>query len=451
MRIRKDARPHESRRGRKLGAGVALTVLGFAGFVTLAVYALASGRSNSVAPDRGAARAISAEPVAAPESGMECLPVQAAQSLPAGRHMEDISGGDIPAVRCIADPYPEFSGVAGDSADGRVVFGDGSRKSLLIYRLTDGSGSPQETQPLQRIMGPQTNVGFISSVAIDPATGDYFAVNNDTEDRIAVFSRSADGNALPLRVLYTPHQAYGLSLDAQHRELATTVQQLNAVLIYRLQAKGLEAPLRVIQGPATHLADPHGVFVDSQHNEIVVANIGNYRPGGGFGAPYAKHFGPLLPSQGKFLAPSLTFFARDAKGNEAPLRTLQGPDTRLNWPMAITEDVEHGELAVANNGDNSILIFGRTEKGDAKPVRIIRGPHTGLDLPLGVYIDTRHDELWVSNFGNHSATVYPRQAEGDVAPLRIIRNAPLGTPTAGLGNPMAIAFNPGQQEILVAN
>ncbi len=451
VKIRKVNGRRGMAQGLKLGVAVAAIVATVAGLAMLGVRGLAFRRGGGAASGGVAARDVLPEVNTAIDAGMECGSVLAAEDSSSVLDPAGGPRGDIAAVRRIADPYPEFSGVAGDVADGRLVFGDGNHRSLMIYNRTGGSQSPETTQPRQRIMGDRTNLGFISSVAIDQKTGDYYAIDNDTEDRIAVFAPSADGNALPLRVLYTPHQAYGLSLDPQHQELAVTVEQLNAVLIYRLNAKGLEAPLRVIHGPSTGMADPHGVFIDPEHNEIVVASIGNFRPGGGFGTPYLKHFGPLLKSKGRFLPPSLTFYSTQKAGDQSPLRTIQGPDTGLNWPMAITEDVKDGEIAVANNGDNSILIFNRTESGDAKPIRVIRGPRTGLDLPLGVYIDTRHNELWVANFGNHSATVYPWNAKGDVAPKRIVRNAPAGTPTAGLGNPMAVAYNPAEQEILVAN
>jgi len=50
----------------------------------------------------------------------------------------------------------------------------------------------------------------------------------------------------------------------------------------------------------------------------------------------------------------------------APLRRIQGPKTGLNWPMAISVDADHDEIAVANSGDSSIRIFSRKKAQKAR-------------------------------------------------------------------------------------
>jgi DNA-binding beta-propeller fold protein YncE len=114
-------------------------------------------------------------------------------------------------------------------------------------------------------------------------------------------------------------------------------------------------------------------------------------------------------------------------------------------------DAEHGELFVANDSDDSILVFRETDQGDVAPARVIKGPKTGLKNPTGLFVDTKNNELFVSNMGNHSATVYPRIANGDVAPLRTIRSAPLGKQAQIMGNPGAVAYDSKREEILVPN
>jgi DNA-binding beta-propeller fold protein YncE len=119
--------------------------------------------------------------------------------------------------------------------------------------------------------------------------------------------------------------------------------------------------------------------------------------------------------------------------------------------MGVDVDAIHGEIAVANNGDNSVLIFGRTADGNVAPVRVIRGARTGIVSPMGVAIDPKNNELWVANYGDHTALVFAREAAGDVAPKRIIRNAPAGTPTGGFGNPYAVAYDSKRDQLLVPN
>src|SRR5260370_616100 len=132
-----------------------------------------------------------------------------------------------------------------------------------------------------------------------------------------------------------------------------------------------------------------------------------------------------------------------------PTRKIQGPATKLDWPMGVVVDSVHNEIAVANNGDNSILIFRRTSTGDVAPVRAIRGAHTGINRPMGLAIDTKNDEIWVANFGDHTALAFGRGDEGDRRPKRVIRSAPAGTPSAGFGNPMAGAYDSQPEEVLV--
>ena len=108
-------------------------------------------------------------------------------------------------------------------------------------------------------------------------------------------------------------------------------------------------------------------------------------------------------------------------------------------------------IAVANNGDNSILIYRRNATGDVAPVRAIRGARTGINRPMGLAIDTKNDEIWVANFGDHTALAFSRGDDGDRPPKRIIRSAPAGTPSAGFGNPMAVAYDSKREEILVPN
>ncbi len=158
-----------------------------------------------------------------------------------------------------------------------------------------------------------------------------------------------------------------------------------------------------------------------------------------------------MSAGGHFLPPSLTVFQDSVKADTKPLRTIQGAHTQLNWPMGIDVDNEHEEIAVANNGDNSVLIFRRSAQGDAVPVRVIRGTRTGIVSPMGVAIDAKNDEIWVANYGDHTAAVFSRTAAGNATPKRIVRNAPAGTPTSGFGNPYAVAYDSKRDQLLVPN
>jgi 6-phosphogluconolactonase (cycloisomerase 2 family) len=114
-------------------------------------------------------------------------------------------------------------------------------------------------------------------------------------------------------------------------------------------------------------------------------------------------------------------------------------------------DPESGDLYVANDIGNSILVFRGTDQGDVAPRRVIKGNATSLNSPTGVFVDGKNKELWVANMGNSSATVYPLGANGNVTPLRTIRSAPLGKVSLKFGKTQALVYDSKRQQILVPN
>jgi DNA-binding beta-propeller fold protein YncE len=360
---------------------------------------------------------------------------------------------DIPPVRMIADPYPAFNGIAVDAAHGLVAMSDPNRKSLLVYDRLRGASKGEASLPIRQILGPDTFLGMIAGILLDPQHQESYTANNDIEDTVVVMPYSASGNAKPARVFSVPHQAWGLALSDTADQIAVTVEVQNTVVFYRRQVKGVEAPVRILRGEATGLADPHGIYWDESHNEIGVANHGNFRgvvknTGGGCSPSFVVED---EAEAGESRPPSIRIFAASAKGDTQPLRVIQGSKTGLDWPMGVAYDPQNETIVVANNGDSSILIFGRNTNGDVAPLRVIRGERTGIGHPMGVAVDPQKGEIWVSNWSDHSALAFDSAARGNVAPKRIIRSAPAGTPTPGFGNPMALAYDSKRDELLVPN
>ena len=370
------------------------------------------------------------------------------------------TSADLPPVRMVVDPYPSFNGVVVDPASDLVMMSDTNRKSLLLYpRLAGSPTSTEPATPVQQIMGPQTGVGFVAGVAMDPGHRELFTVNNDVEDRMVVFDYDARGNVKPKRLLYVPHQSWGIAFNRKRDEIALSVQTPNMFVVFKRDAQKFDAPIRSVRGPLTEMADPHGIYFDETHNEVFVANHGNFRPGELITSYTAydaresrqERTGNAFSetARGRFVPSSLTVYDGDAKGDVAPLRTISGPLSQIDWPMGVAVDEASNEIFVANNGDSSILVFARTASGNVQPKRVIRGPATGIKGPMGVAI--AKDEIWVANFGTHTALVFPRLAAGNVAPRRILRNAPAGKETSGFGNPYAVAYDTKRKEILVPN
>src|SRR5262249_14725778 len=164
----------------------------------------------------------------------------------------NVEGGDLPPVRMVVDPYPSFNGVAVDTTNDLVMMSDTNRKSLLVYdRTAGGATSKDAAAPKQTIMGPDTGVGFVAGVAMDPVHRELFTVNNDVEDRLVAFDYDARGNVKPKRLLYVPHQSWGIALAPKRGVFALSVQTPNMFVVFRRDAKKFDAPIRSLRRPKT--------------------------------------------------------------------------------------------------------------------------------------------------------------------------------------------------------
>ena len=114
-------------------------------------------------------------------------------------------------------------------------------------------------------------------------------------------------------------------------------------------------------------------------------------------------------------------------------------------------DPATGDLYVANDMGQSLIVFHGSDQGDVAPSRVVKGAKTGLSYPTGVFVDAKNKEVWASNLGSSSATVYPLMANGDVAPLRVIRSAPANKKSLNFGRTAAVAYDSKREQILVPN
>ena len=358
-----------------------------------------------------------------------------------------------PPLRFIQDPYPNFSGVSVDPVHNEVVFNDENRFRILVYdRLANTSDPTAVTDPKRVIGGLNTMTQYNSGIYIDPEDRHIYVVNNDTTHETTVYGPEKSGDVAPNRTIAgTPYGSFGIAVDEAKDELFFTIQHSGAIMTFPKTATD-EPARRMILGKRTRLADPHGIAFDPTDQVLYVANWGASR-GGSIDPtdPPTMYNQNAEPGAGRFVPPSITVYPADGQGDVAPLRVIQGPTTQLNWPTGISFDAERQELYVANAVGDTVSVFAASADGDVAPIRVLTGPRTQLKNPAGVFVDTANDEVWVANFGGHSATVYRRGADGDTAPLRIIRSAPADVGTPFISNPYSIAYNPGREEIIVAN
>ena len=141
-------------------------------------------------------------------------------------------------------------------------------------------------------------------------------------------------------------------------------------------------------------------------------------------------------------ANTVTVYSSDARGDAAPLRTIAGARTGLNRPTGLALD-GRGDVYVVNRSANAITVYTPTANGNAAPIRTIEGSKTDLNEPTSIAVDAEA-RVYVTNLGDRSVTLFARGASGDAAPVRIIR----GTRTR-LTAAFAIAVDPARDVYVV--
>ena len=409
------------------------------------VLALCVSSSSALQP----ARLVSIEQL--PQDGETCLPEEtiAAPDLFAAFKAHTVYAAQNPdralevsreALRTIQDTDSIYTAVAVDTRSNEVFLQDNNKWAIRVFdRLENTPPNARLSEPKRVISGPKTQLQFNSAVYIDPNNGDVYSVENDTGDSIVVFNHDANGDVEPVRELHVAHRGFAVAVDEEKQEILLSVNNPPQVAVYRKTASGEEKPVRVLRGERTRLADAHGIAIDPKSKLLFVNNWGSFTTEG-------------MTSGGRSDAASITIYAMDAQGDTAPLRTIQGSKTQLEWPGTMAFDPDTGDLYVANDNGQSLLVFrGRTDNGDVAPERIITGNKTGLSYPVGLTIDTKNKELWAVNLGNSSVTVYPLDANGNAAPLRKIRSAPSNKVSLRFGKTSTVAFDTKRDQILVPN
>jgi len=350
------------------------------------------------------------------------------------------AGARIP-IRAIRDTAPTYSAIAYDANSDEVILQDNNLWSYRVFDRLDNTLGPNETTTPKRIVqGDKTALQFNNGLYVDPKNGDIFSVESDTGDKMVRFPREANGNVSPKSILHTPHRVYNIAADEVKQEFFVTVEFPPEVVVYSKESAAEDQPLRRIAGDNTGLDAPHGIAVDEKNRLLFVNTWGH-------------HSNFRIAGTGKYLPPAIQVYSLDASGDAKPLRAISGDKTLLNWPAAMKFNPDNGDLYVANDIGQNILVFANasTAQGDAAPVRVIKGPQTRLRNPTGLALDRKHQELWVSNLGNASATAYPLMANGDVAPLRLIRSAEESKRSLNFGRTAAVTYDAIRQEILVPN
>ena len=336
-------------------------------------------------------------------------------------------------------------------------------------------------------------------------------------------ARSSDGGSKtvdlskrqPVRKIHDAFSAYSaVAVDPINNEVVLADENLFNILVYdRLtntppQAR-MSEPKRMIGGVKARMEFQCGLYIDPKNGDIyVVSNDdvdtltvfsrtakGNvpadryiHTPRGTFGiAVDEMHQELMLTIQHDS---AVVTFDKMAKGDDSPIRMLQGDRTLLADPHGMALDTTHDLIFVTNHGSvhslksvtaqeseaaggtarrgkgkknwpvgenfaipgsgrnlpPSITVYSRTAAGDTAPLRVIRGPKTRLNWPTGLTYDPRTDELFVANDMGDEILVFSGAANGDVAPTRVIKG-----PQSRIKNPTGVFVDVKNGELWVSN
>lgn len=296
-------------------------------------------------------------------------------------------------------------------------------------------GANGNAAPSRVLSGAGTGMQWPFAMAYEPKE-DVVYVGDFYGQAIRVFPVGANGNSVPRRVLDSAWvgQARGVAVDTLHGELV--VNGGCFLCSWPLTASGnATGPTRRLNwggNSPTQLNSPTAVVVNPEHDEIYTAD-----------SDFSSSATPYL---GKVFA-----FARTASGNDTPLRTIQGPTTRIGQsaPSIAFDPATQLLFVLTNTADvpnninhGRILVFPATANGNVAPLRAIEGAATGLETVIGMYyygisFDAANQRLLVSINSNNTPAAnkvlaFAAGDSGNVAPLFTLGGASTGMNSIGM-------------------
>jgi len=222
--------------------------------------------------------------------------------------------------------------------------------AVVVY----GREQKGNTPPIRMIQGSLTRLNSPQGVAVDNRNHEL-VVSNDGRLSILVFDRLVTGNVAPLREIFGPATLIttpeGLVVDPLHDEIVladegdpeATPPIPAKLLVFDRTANGNVAPKRVITGPSTGLLRPRQLQLDTERDELVLADRG-----------LPQEFVYTPATQGY-----IGFWDRTASGDTPPKRIIRGPRSQLSSPRAVYVDMENDEIGAGDTTSHSIMVYRR--------------------------------------------------------------------------------------------
>jgi sugar lactone lactonase YvrE len=305
-----------------------------------------------------------------------------------------ISGGNTHLYNPVA--------IALDSAGNMYVANEGSQRdepaSITIYR----AGSKGDVAPIARIAGAKTDLKSPSGVAVD--SSGYIYVTNDTypqePDSITVYSPGSTGNSTPVRVISGPATKLaspgGIAVDSSGNIFVTSLnldegtsqQNHAAILLYAPGSTGNVAPMTSVDGDCATITAP-GALALGPNGNLYVTN-------------------PIAP-----LPESVVVLSQRLLGTQA--------DPIIWGPISVF--FEYAALTHVGFWFNPYASRTTISPGPqcVTPISNIVGDKTEINGAWGIAVDP-DGNIYVTNSESNSIGVFQPGANGNVAPSLTIES-----------------------------
>jgi hypothetical protein len=185
------------------------------------------------------------------------------------------SDGQIAPKRVIEGPDTQLIALdrlGVDPINNEIYVPEG-KKLLVFPREANGN-----IKPVRVLEGPDTTMLAARAVAIDPVrnlivvSATPYGANSGDErtSELAIFDRTASGNAKPLRVITGMASMQNIAVYPESGLIFGVGPAY--VSVWRIDDSGNASPRYTIGGPNGKLADPRGVTIDGKNKTVIISD-----------------------------------------------------------------------------------------------------------------------------------------------------------------------------------
>jgi DNA-binding beta-propeller fold protein YncE len=315
------------------------------------------------------------------------------------------SAGPIDNISGAATELHSPRGLALDSTSGNIYVADDGTSNVFVYAEGSTGNIPPSSASISTTM--TTDLKYPQGIALDASGNIYVADQggyaNSHASSVFVYSAGSNANAAPIGTISGSNTLLaapeGIAVDSTSGDILVADWKASSVFVYPpMGGSGWSgstysaAPIDNMNGAATKLNSPIGIALDSNKN-IYVADFGD---------------------AGCNTTASVYVYADGTNGNTAPIETISGTSTGFCLPVGIALDSSNN-IYVADAGAVSVFVYPPLSLSctsatpctiTTAPIDTINGASTLLNYPVGIALDPTNN-IYVADNGAASVFAYP--------------------------------------------